>query len=570
VAKVADVLSRWDGERFSNSTDWGARLGSPTGWRPVVEFLHVSDAQIRDERAYDPAQLRRFDTLLSSSIRAPLVEALDGVVLNAFLHSYLKQTAAYPDDAPPYFVVHTGDLIDISLVTELIDAYLALGSIAAEVPVYSLVGNHDGLTFGNLSDSRTTTWELGVGRKEFVLGSLLLSPSRAQVEGFGFGENELLKALATGKTSAAKRLPETSAALRRIERARAAFLATQGNAGRVAMSDASGARPQEAQSIPTVTASAPKLDGSTEAGAETTPATDPAEPPPEPGEPGEPGEKMASRDGGHHLDSIAEWNRIVSTPLAVKRLISVPKQEDNLEDLQLGYYDFVVGGVRFLCLDTALEQFLAKGGLSDIQAGWMYERLSEAARSAQPVVVFAHHSVADLKRHKKAVENMLARFPNVLAYLHGHGHDISMHERKTELGRHYYEIQAPSTTDYPQSAALVRIHQSANKEQYRIELSFVRPNTNPAMADGVILEAALYESWVTSFYEPNQITANMARHGQFGAIKARVNGQRRDPNQLDLVVTLGDSSSWAVPSHERVFGTKVSARIARARAELRD
>lgn len=178
-----------------------------------IEFLLISDAQTRDERAYEPEQLRWIDFFIEPTIRLPLVEVMDGVVLQAFVSAYSQHTNENQGDAASRFLIHGGDLLDVSLVTELVEANETFSHAEPEISVYSVVGNHDGLTWGNLPDSRTTTWELGINRTEFVLGGILYSPDGA---GFGFADNEIISGLLQGKSELRSALPETSEALDRI------------------------------------------------------------------------------------------------------------------------------------------------------------------------------------------------------------------------------------------------------------------------------------------------------------------------------------------------------------------
>ena len=436
-------LLAWDGSRFS-SRNWAEGLAERRegGWSPIVEFLQVSDAQIRDERAYPPRALRGWDKVpyLQSTIRFPLMEILDGVVLDTFLENYRKQIEQYDvnESKFDFFVVHTGDLLDISLVTELIEAHNILRPIGEDLPVYSLVGNHDGLIFGNLTDEQTKTWEIGINRKEFVLGSLLLAPSGSKTDGgFGFACNEVISS-----PTAMHGLPETAEALERVKTIRA-------------------------------------LD----------------------------------------KNVLAE---VQMNPLAVKRTISVKKEEDELpkeenELYQLGYYDFEKGGIRFICLDTAWRN-MQHGGMGKMQLGWLYLTLARALEKGEPVLVFAHHSPAQFRAHHDDADilrKMLRQFPNVLAYMYGHGHTIDIEGSGKPL-----LIQVPSTVDYPQAGALVRIFKGKGGEKaraYQLSLSFVRPAADATTSEGVILGGALFESWVMAYYD--QYEVNRKKYGEFEAIK---------------------------------------------------
>lgn len=187
-----------------------------------VEFLLISDAQTRDERAYEPGQLRWIDLFIEPTIRLPLVEVMDGIVLQTFVSAYSQHVNEDQGDATSRLLINGGDLLDVSLVTELVEANETLSRAEPEISVFSVVGNHDGLTWGNLPDSRTTTWELGINRTEFILGGILYSPDET---GFGFACNEIISGLRRGESELRSALPETSEALDRIDRYKESFQA---------------------------------------------------------------------------------------------------------------------------------------------------------------------------------------------------------------------------------------------------------------------------------------------------------------------------------------------------------
>lgn len=186
----------------------------------VAEFLQVSDAQIRDELIPDGLQeleLSLWDQIINESVRNADVEAYDSLTLAAFVAAFAQDARQAPSGPRP-FLVHTGDLLDIGLVTELIEGLNILRSEAERggPPLYSVTGNHDGLIFGNLPDTDAATLGLGINRSEFVLAHVLADP---RGQGFGLVRNEILGVLAGSATtaSAPTQLKNIAANLRRIE-----------------------------------------------------------------------------------------------------------------------------------------------------------------------------------------------------------------------------------------------------------------------------------------------------------------------------------------------------------------
>ncbi|MGH2547879.1 MAG: hypothetical protein ACRDHN_00695, partial [Thermomicrobiales bacterium] len=143
----------------------------------VAEFLHISDAQIRDEALYEEYDVQRklgmLDGLIPVTVRNGLIERNDCLTFAAFLSSYSKGTN-WVEWKPHRFIVHTGDLLDISVRTELIPALQAMRDAKTTygAKIYSVAGNHDGSTFGNIPDSASDTRALGINRSEFVLAHL--------------------------------------------------------------------------------------------------------------------------------------------------------------------------------------------------------------------------------------------------------------------------------------------------------------------------------------------------------------------------------------------------------------
>jgi len=142
-----------------------------------LAFLHCSDAQIRDPDIIPRSKLVNFDKALVHSLRLEWIEQVNDILLAATLSGFRHEAAEHGllNTEGPLFAVHTGDLIDISLSTELLDAAAAIRvgwreGEANDAPFFSVPGNHDGLTFGTIDDRYSKTWELGINRIEFDLG----------------------------------------------------------------------------------------------------------------------------------------------------------------------------------------------------------------------------------------------------------------------------------------------------------------------------------------------------------------------------------------------------------------
>ena len=193
---LANVVRLGDEDDCSRLTQIGKKEDRKKGQK-ISEFLHVSDAQIRDESLYESSlldllQMYSLDNLVRVTIRRPLVEKFDAFTLAAFLAGYGKAVAEKPGNQ---FVVHTGDLLDISVVTELMDGLHVFKTLSqsfntngSSMKIYSVAGNHDGLVFGNIPDGDADGRGLDINKSEFIFAHLLEDKDR----GFGFGKNEFL------------------------------------------------------------------------------------------------------------------------------------------------------------------------------------------------------------------------------------------------------------------------------------------------------------------------------------------------------------------------------------------
>ena len=442
------------------------------GWTLNSYFLHFSDAQIRDDRAYDPRVLDKWDKIpfLKNTRRATFIEQIDHLILATFLHAFQQS----PDLGVPRFAIHTGDLLDISLVTEFIEAQNVLRMIAPSLPVYLVPGNHDGLLWGVLRDDETRTWEIALNRKEFVLASLLSAPkfpADSARRGYGFAKNELVKELFTAQCCAASRLGNSPSG--------------------------STAKTCNSQNI-----------------SENIP------------------ESREALCRLRFLRSLPPQELIPSltSPLFVKRSVNIDDRED--QHYQFGYYSFDVGSLRYVVLDTNArfpdEKFprFHSGDLDDVQFGWLYLTLLKSYKQGRPVVVLGHHAPAHFWEQAKraTLEKMLTQFPNVIAYLYGHAHAIKVSQLK-----HLPMIQAPSLVDYPRAAALFYVftRQSVGgavqqrQTEFLLRLLFVQPRIDfegkALSSEDLILDAALYEADVFAFHDPNKGTKDKGL--KFGQIK---------------------------------------------------
>ncbi len=119
-------------------------------------FVHMSDVQLKEHRVTMEGALSTaaYDGLTNGALRDPLLERHDDAVLlatvmaiNAFESTdWLSGAFGDHPPAPPRFVLHTGDAVDVGLFSELTQFLAAMNEL--KLPLYNALGNHDSLFFG--------------------------------------------------------------------------------------------------------------------------------------------------------------------------------------------------------------------------------------------------------------------------------------------------------------------------------------------------------------------------------------------------------------------------------------
>lgn len=480
---------------------YGDHTRPPEPFRCVSEFLCVSDVQLRDEEIYSAGyvnELVYFDRYVGVSIRRPFMEKYDTLNFASLLIGYRKELAKTKrSHGVTPFIIHPGDLCDISSSTELLTALLAVKQCLRgnDAPrFYSAGGNHDGLVFGNMPNHWADMQMLGANLSEFVLGHVLLDPPEAGGTGFGFAGNEILQRFGRGQKGleypTIRRWAETTGApvrhgVRGLARRRGEVVALLGPETLARpMVHELGWRGQAARQGRYLLRAANARY------------------------------QRATRDGANAAQSLA-------VPLLFGEAIEMADQVDGGETA-LGYYHWdeplpqpvgEMAGIRTIVLDTRTDGH-HQGTVGLIQLGWLYNQLADALARRYGVVLFAHHSPSMILGSRRLpftgptqraiFERMLRRFPHILAYFYGHAH-WNEHER---FGR-IPVIQTGSLTDFPRVARKLWIYAAADDGlTARIAWEFVRPR-GAATSEGRLLDAILATSLKDSLREHNQNTSTL-------------------------------------------------------------
>jgi len=154
------------------------------------------------------------------------------------------------------------------------------------------------------------------------------------------------------------------------------------------------------------------------------------------------------------------------------------------------YYTFELSAdVVGIMLNTASPDGGTEAALDAAQADWLEEqlrgvsatfydvkgRLIKSKAEDRLVVLFGHHPLSafaetkhpsdggPLPLNRSAVLDLLTRFPNVVAWLNGHGHKhrVVPHQPQYERGG-FWEITTASLIDYPQQTRIVELVDNGN------------------------------------------------------------------------------------------------------------
>lgn len=142
----------------------------------LLSFVHLTDVQLREAtaRVGSPKQSKGLDKFVDSFEHDFEQDLFVDVVLHALVQTINRTLQSLPKDRAlplverqllrPTFAIHTGDAIDVGLMSELRTFHRLMDRLA--IPWLSAIGNHDVLAFGNLIPGEPlTTDALAYGAK---------------------------------------------------------------------------------------------------------------------------------------------------------------------------------------------------------------------------------------------------------------------------------------------------------------------------------------------------------------------------------------------------------------------
>ena len=193
--------------------------------------------------------------------------------------------------------------------------------------------------------------------------------------------------------------------------------------------------------------------------------------------------RSVTPDPGRRLVSRREWMQELFNSPESPGPVGHGFNQQNLGD-NVAYYVFEHGPLAFIVLDTVNPAGFAAGSIDAEQLEWLTrqltarsgrfydddEKLVEGQGSDRLIVIASHHSLdrlnnplpdpsGDERVLGPAFEELLHRFPNVIAHVTSGGHANRITARPDPLrrGGSYWEIGTGSPVDFPMRSRLLEV-----------------------------------------------------------------------------------------------------------------
>jgi metallophosphoesterase (TIGR03767 family) len=220
------------------------------------------------------------------------------------------------------------------------------------------------------------------------------------------------------------------------------------------------------------------------------------------------------------------------------------------------WYGFDAGPVRGLVLDTVNHEGGWQGSIGATQLEWLERELRagssrwldadgrecRSGRTDRLFILFSHHPLRCLTNawapsgeHRATsgeVEDLLARFPGVVAWVNGHTHTntITAHRSHAALGGGWWEVTTASHVDWPQQARIIELARDLDNDGLVIACTVVDHDGIVDPRRGGLDEITTLAGW------SREVAANHWQHPD-GATSGARRGQGRPEDRNVLLVS---------------------------------
>jgi hypothetical protein len=381
---------------------WNPAQGGELHQSRLISFVHMSDAQIRNENAtiLSPEESEFFDKYIGGLVHHRVQEIADRYIYMALVGTVNAYFEGAQNIDKPLFMIHTGDAVDAGLMDELYD-FIAI-SDGLEVPWFNVVGNHDVLAFGTMIPGKETRLSAGS-----LSAKVTMDPRVKPAD----GHDLLPQELGSGRFICDWRNAGsgTGEIHRLFTRAHLKPDRQGGMIGNFTEQDPLYLRWGRTRM---------------EMGHGF-------------------GLNLGPREGNYHLP--------VKRPDGGDRF---QWKAENGKCLEFR--------VRMVGLQTSrIRDGGPEGVFDDDAMAVLAEALDEAERNKELVLVFGHHPLNKFVEGGRGEDlaNTLHEHPNVVAYFSGHTHKhrITRHVDRDEVDKRFWEVVTGSILEYPQQARLVTL-----------------------------------------------------------------------------------------------------------------
>ncbi len=374
--------------------------------KPVLRFVHLSDAQLRDENAklVSHSMSRFLDSFVGSVERNTSQEYFD---LEYYMAIILSINAFAPEEKPD-FMIHTGDAIDVRTSQELYP-FIYINNLL-DIPWFNVVGNHDSATLGNFNNKRCSFKNVGYS---------FLSPGNL----FHF-------MLMHGPTYIHDDSPLTPTKVHEDVTVKTGsyfhgFDLYKGSSA--------------SYSLPKGSQGATSMKGAYE--------------------------RVCNSPGYYSLEFKEKGVRLIvlntSIPLIDEKRNKIIEEASRKKTTATD--EEYINSVSH----STAANYCYKGKVDKRQLDWLVEELENGENQGQLILVFGHHPLNDENflddTYERLVENF-CRHKNVVAYFCGHTHEQKVRYIKDpgnpKMG--VWEIDSGSLLDYPQEGNLITLYDLGN------------------------------------------------------------------------------------------------------------